>query len=274
MNIITRPLAPEDQAQALWVEAGAMPNNQYLAEVWDYFTLETDGNLLGAFVDDILIGIAKITRLYENYGWLETLRVHPDWQRQGVGNALWQQYFREMKNMQLQTVGMYTESYNIASKTLAENFGLRVQNFYTEFLRPVSTRSKHSFDFTTVDGAQGEVLLSPHYQHMPPYLVINRTFFPVKEGLGSYLASQGWLYSDNAGNLVIAGNRFHPKRLLHIPYFFGDAAKALLFAEQLAQQQSAPSLSCLYPSEGEHIARLKTLGFEPADNFMTLWIDL
>lgn len=83
MEVTIRALTENDKIQALRVEAAAMPKNRYLSDVWELFIGKADGCLLGAFIKDTLVGLGKITRLYEHYGWLETLRVHPDCQRVG-----------------------------------------------------------------------------------------------------------------------------------------------------------------------------------------------
>lgn len=275
MEILTRALTIEDKQDALWVEAGATPHLLYLNDVWNYFLNETDGDLLGVFVSGKLVGIGKITRLYNGYGWLETIRVHPDYQRKGVGKAIWRQYFAEMAKLGLKESGMYTEEHNIVSKTLAESFGLSVTAYYDEYLLPVSlVASDVSSSFTPVKKDEGESLLSMHYSAMPPYVVINRTLYPTANGLGGHLADMGWLYKSGDGSLLIAGNRFHKERLLHLPWFSGRAAEALGFAQSLAVKQNAPSLSCFIPVNSDFSKTLEQNGFSKASRYMTLWIKL
>ena len=234
MKVIIKALSDQDKDGAFWVEAGAMPDNRYLADVWELFTRKSDGSLLGAFVsgsdDDYhsgqLVGIGKITRLYGDHGWLETLRVHPDWQRKGIGAAIWRGYFEEMEKMKLKSVGMYTEAENVASKALAEQNGLTVRAYFREYRRPVQpgqaapeAATKDQPSFTQVEPADGENCRAGRYQSMPPFVVINRTFYPTGPGLGRHLAEMGWLYQSQDGQVLIAGNRFHPPYLLHWPYF-------------------------------------------------------
>ncbi|TFH40724.1 MAG: GNAT family N-acetyltransferase, partial [ANME-2 cluster archaeon] len=47
-----------------------------------------DGGFLGMFDVDKLIGCAKIPRLPNQVIWLEGLRVHPDYQKKGLGKKL------------------------------------------------------------------------------------------------------------------------------------------------------------------------------------------
>lgn len=275
MQILTRSLTIDDKQSALWVEAGAMPNLRYLNDVWDYFAHSTDGDLLGAFVSNKLVGIGKITRLYNGYGWLETLRVHPDYQNKGVGKAIWRQYFLEMGKLKLEETGMYTEGYNTVSKTLAESFGLSVTSYYDEYLLPVTPGISASNDsFTPVNSADGEALLSKYYSVMPPYVAINRTMYPTSSGLGEHLATMGWLYQSSDGGILIAGNRFHKERLLHLPWFYGSVTAALNFAQSLAALQGAPSVSSFLPKNYERVNTMQENGFTKAGDYMTLWVKL
>ena len=297
MKVIIRALSDQDKDGALWVEAGAMPDNRYLADVWELFTRKSDGALLGAFVSRSeaeadggrLAGIGKITRLYGDHGWLETLRVHPDWQRKGIGAALWQGYFEEMAKMKLKSVGMYTEAENVASKALAEKNGLAVRAYFREYRRPVKLdpaasegSPKCRAACAAVAPADGEAYLAAYYQSMPPFVVVNRTFYPTGPGLGQHLAEAGWLYRDGEGQPLIAGNRFHPQFLLHWPYFKGEPDQAMNCALNLAARQGAPALSCLCRIEDAQqalndspaIKYLNQLGFTEGRAFMTLWREL
>lgn len=298
MEIIVRALTDRDKEAALWVEAGAMPDNKYLSDVWKLFTIGSEGDLLGAFSGGRLAGIGKITRLFGGYGWLETLRVHPAWQRKGFGRAIWEGFFQEIERLKLKSVGMYTEAENKISKGLAGQFGLGIRGFYREFRLLLDGRAPaEEVFFEPVPAAEGEALCSRFYAEMPPYVVINRTFYPAAEGLGRHLAEVGWLYRSREGELVVAGNRFHARRLLHVPYFSGRPGQALAFAAKLAAACGAPALSCLCPIisgpagagtdarcclEGRGgkgggptiIEAGQNCGFTPGNAFMTLWREL
>lgn len=298
MEIAVRALTDRDKEAALWVEQGAMPDNKYLGDVWQLFTIGSEGDLLGAFSGGCLAGIGKITRLFGDYGWLETLRVHPAWQRKGLGRAIWEGFFREIERMKLKSVGMYTEAENKISKGLAEQFGLSVRGFFREFRLPLNGKAPaEDVLFEPVPAAEGEALLCGLYDEMPPYLVVNRTFYPAAEGLGRHLAEASWLYRSREGGLVVAGNLFHAQRLLHVPYFSGRAGQALAFAAKLAAACGAPALSCLCPiisepaGDGADIHRklegrgsngggpaiiepMQNYGFTPGNAFMTLWREL
>jgi GNAT superfamily N-acetyltransferase len=72
--------AVKDLAKQIW------DGNDYLGRVARAWI--EDGGFLGMFDGQNLIGCAKITRLPDGVIWLEGLRIHPDWQKQGHGKKL------------------------------------------------------------------------------------------------------------------------------------------------------------------------------------------
>lgn len=69
--------------------------------------------------------MGKLTVLFDGSAWLELLRVHPDFQRKGVGRAIYQRYFEQIKALGCPAARMYTGVSNKASAGLAEQFGLK-----------------------------------------------------------------------------------------------------------------------------------------------------
>lgn len=274
MEIVTRTLKDSDKVAALHIEAGAMPNNRYLDDVWDMFISRENGVMLGAFINEQLQGIGRITRLYNNIGWLETLRVHPDYQNKGIGRVIYKRYFEAAETLGLNKLGMYTENYNIVSKTLAQSEGLDITGNYLEMVLPVDKDNISCNGFSLIPTEKAEEVLSKHYDDMGDYIVVNKTFYPVGKGLGELLAKNRWAYTDQQENIVIAGNRYHSERMLHVPYIYGDKNVALKFVNCLAVRNSAPTLSTMQPIGSENITKYHEIGFKDADEFMTLWKDI
>ena len=251
MNIETRRVTDNNRDECIYVEKGSMPHNRYIDDVWNMFLYETKGDLIGAFVDGKLQGMGKLTVLYNDYGWLETLRVHPDFQNMGLGQ----------------------EMYNKISKHLAEKNRFKVSAEYTEILKPVEDSDYKNDDFIKVNSLKGEEILSKYYDEMDKYIVINRTFFPVDKGLGKFLASKGWLYTDGKGSIIVCGYRFQPEKAFHIPFVKGDIKKALNFANYLGKKAGSKNLSILKPVNSKEIEIFIKEGFKIDDDYMTLWMD-
>jgi GNAT superfamily N-acetyltransferase len=72
--------AVKDLAKHIW------DGEDYLGKVAKHWI--EDGGFIGMFDGDKLIGCSKITRLPDRVIWLEGLRIHPDYRKQGLGKQL------------------------------------------------------------------------------------------------------------------------------------------------------------------------------------------
>lgn len=272
--IVTRAIVDSDRDACIYVEAGAMKHNRYIDDVWELFLHKTEGDLIGAFVDDKLYGMGKLTRLYGDYGWLETLRVHPDYQNMGVGQEIYKAYFKHIKELNLKSIGMYTEMYNKISRYIAEKNNLTIRAYYTELLKEIEKIPEFKNSFKLIEKADGERLLSPYYGEMGKYIVINRTFYPVGKGLGEFLAENKYFYMDDDNNILIGGYRFQKEKAFHIPFIKGDIDYIIKYANYLGNKSNSKNLSMLKEKDGEEIELFNNKGFTIDGNYMTLWIEL
>lgn len=72
-----------------------------------------------AEVDGKIVGIGKLTLLYDGSAWLETLRVDPAYQGNGVGKAIYRRYLEEAAELNAPALRMYTGVKNAVSAGLA-----------------------------------------------------------------------------------------------------------------------------------------------------------
>lgn len=269
MSITTRKATPEDRERCTWIETYATPGLSYINDVWEQFSNAPKGEFMVAEEDGVVGGFGMFSHLYGAYGWLEAGRVHPDVQGRGMGKAFYARFLEKMVEEDITAIGMYTGVNNAVSKGLAERFGLTLQGHFEEFTKPVEAAAAH--DFVPVPQAEGEALLAPHYPEMDGFAVLNRTFYPVREGLGACFAREGWMYRDGEGNLLVAGCRFQPEKALHIAFMDGDADKLLACANALAVKQGAAGLTGMFASEATHKLLLDRGFKQGPGTFITLW---
>jgi GNAT superfamily N-acetyltransferase len=107
-----------------------------------------DGGFLGMFDAGKLIGCAKITRLPDQVIWLEGLRIHPDYQHQGLGRQLSGQVL-DMAQQFIQTgdaqsIEFSTYHLNEESIHLAETAGFKqIDEYYILTHRSVKPNPAH-----------------------------------------------------------------------------------------------------------------------------------
>ena len=274
MKTWTRAATDGDRERFVWVESGAIKGLAYVNDVWDLFTKNNDGEFSASFLGDELGGIGKLTRLYNGYGWLEALRVHPDFQSKGLGKAIYDRYMEQMGEMDLSAVGMYTGYTNVVSRGLAELYGLSVQERFSEFIKSDLIKCDNvSNTLHLIDEKAGESFLEKYYPVMGKFVVVNRTFYPVKAGLGEMFAGNKWLYADDEGNVLVAGYRFQPEKALHIPFMHGDTDKLLKLAANIAIEKGSMALSAIRVyNDDEQIELFSKNGFVKSEHdFITLW---
>jgi len=273
MNTWTRAAKDSDRERFVWVESGAIKGLAYVNDVWDLFTKNNDGEFTASLLGDELGGIGKLTRLYKDYGWLEALRVHPDFQSKGLGKAIYARYMEQMTEMNLSAVGMYTGYTNVVSRGLAELHGLSLQERFSEFIKSDLTKSDDVLDLELVNEDDGEAFLEKYYDEMDKFVVVNRTFYPVKAGLGEMFAKNKWLYADDEGNVLVAGYRFQPEKALHIPFVHGDTGKLLKSAGNIAIGIGSKALSAnrVYNNEEQTEMLLKNDFVKAEHDLITLW---
>lgn len=109
MQITTRPFQDTDLGRCLEIERAAVRSNHYLNDVIDYYRT-TKGEFTLALADNFPAGMGKLTVLYDGSAWLELLRVHPDFQRQGMGKAIYRRYLEQVAAFGCPAARMYTVS--------------------------------------------------------------------------------------------------------------------------------------------------------------------
>ena len=60
----------------------------YIADVYDQWLVDDEGKLLVATIDQEPVGLTHVAFLGNAAGWMEGMRVHPDFRRQGVSTEL------------------------------------------------------------------------------------------------------------------------------------------------------------------------------------------
>lgn len=274
MDILVRDAIDSDRERCLWIEKYALPNVIYLNDVWEKFTSKTDGYLLIAEKDGEVGGFGKITKLFDDVGWLETLRIHPDYQGQGLGNAIYIEYLKRAKELGLNKVGLFTEWDNYRSENLAKKYGFVKMGDYADYSIPVSDVDNYQGNFKLVSTSQGEAIVSKYYDKINRFLIVNKTFFPMITGVGQDLAEREWVYQDDDNNFVIMGYRMTPHKAFFLGYYDGDFKKIMEFVNHKALEVKAGRISAQRDKNDASVAELKANGFKNVEDFMCLYNNL
>ncbi len=257
----------DDIKECARVEREAMGNYAYIEDAWHYFH-NLKGGLITAYHDDVMVGIGRFSVLFDGTGWLETLRVSPQWQNQGVGKSIYNMYQKLAAEHGCPSMAMFTGVSNEVSAGLAARYGLSKAAQHRGYhLTDLSGGDPHGFKH--VGWQRAVELIVPKKDEYNDYMVFNRTFYHVNEANAKGFAIEGKVFEDKeSGSFIVCGARFQHQVTLHIAMMGGDYEKCLDFAVNYAKAQGLEKVSCTFAIENEKLEQaLKARGFasEPSD---------
>ncbi len=274
-----RKVSAKDKEQLFNVEAKSTPGLRYLPQVFDQFLAEARGGFLTAETEGKLVACAKFSVLPDETAWLETLRVIPEYQGQGIGKKLYEQFFKIAQTETISTMRMYTGINNKVSKGLAEHFGFQLEEAFLGYSLDTLKLEKTAFSNTfkpLYDASRASSLLLAQKDSWNDFLVMNRTFYKLTPALCQHLAEKGQVYEDaSSKSIVVLGARFSPEEALHIGMFAGNEDACLTFVKEKALDAKTQHIHCLFPSKMKLEPLLLKHGFTPnASPYIVMRVDL
>ncbi len=251
-----------DLQQAARVEREAMGSYVYLEDAWHYFN-SIDGELVCVYDEDKMIGIGRFTVLPDGTGWLETLRVSPQYQRKGAGRMIYQEYVKLAQRYNCPSMAMFTGLTNEASSALAEIFGLRTVAMHKGW-HLAEFKDGNAHGFKPVNWQRAVQLILPLKEKYNNYFTFNRTFHHINEANAKQFAIEGKVFEDTqSGSFIVCGARFQHQTALHIAMMDGDLDRCIDFAVNYAKAQGIPKISCTFALDNPQLQQaLIQRGFE------------
>ena len=254
MDFTIKLAAYTDLAAADSVERAVTPRGAYLAEAWHYFN-SIKGDLVCAYDGEKMIGIGRFTVLPDGTGWLETLRVDPEYQRRGAGRQIYQKWVELAREYGCPSMAMFTGETNVASSGLAELFGLKTVAHHRGYhLTELAGGDPHGFRH--VYWQRAVQLILPRKDEYNDYMTFNRTFHHINEANAKAFAVEGKVFEEEeSGSFIVCGGRFQQNAALHIAMMGGDLDRCIDFAVNLAKAQGIGKVSCTYALENEKLEK-------------------
>ncbi|MBS3795393.1 MAG: GNAT family N-acetyltransferase [Candidatus Thorarchaeota archaeon] len=156
MEAHVRPLRQDDIDDVLAISKHIWHGHDYVPGVIDDWLKDPDSYTIGVEVDGNLVGISNL-RMIENgkTGWMEGLRVHPDYRGQGYANLLTDGLLEHAISVGVPRLRYTTAVENKASMALAERAGLeevfRMIVFWADAPDSVDQREDIDIDQVFVD---------------------------------------------------------------------------------------------------------------------------
>lgn len=254
MDLKLRAASLEDIDEIVKVEASAMTSAGYAYDNRYYFLgpgTPNRGEMTAAFAGDEMVGIGQFSVMPDGTAWLETLRVKKEWQRRGVGRAIYGRYIELMGEFGTPSAAMFTGNKNIASKTLAELNGFRLAESFSEYallMDAAESGSMGGFEPVYCPKKARELV-----RGWGRFMALNRTFMHNGDALCDWLAARGAVYSDGHSTVVL-GCRMLEERGWHIGYCEGDMDACLSFAIAATKRRGLPKINVTFPTSRVDIA--------------------
>lgn len=270
MKFTTRVATIDDLENLCEIEKSATPSLLYIEENAKFFFEESPGEIY--VVDNgegYLVGMGRYTTLPDGSGWLETLRVHKDFQGMGAGKLIYKEYLKYAKENNAPAIRMYTERNNVRSKGLAELNGFgpaaELANYDIEVPQDISGE----FKLQQVKNVE-ELDLESIKNEWGNLIALNRTFYEINEENIQWMIDQGMVYKDGE-SLLIFGARMLKERGQFIALAMGDLDYLVKSALIKAKDMNAKKLFVVFPYENsEFINVMENMNFNKIYNLLVM----
>ncbi len=87
-RLVCRPALPQDTPAILELTRHIWDGHDYIPFVWQDWLRDEEGLLVVAQLGSQIVGMGKLTKITAGEWWLEGLRVHPDFEGQGIATHI------------------------------------------------------------------------------------------------------------------------------------------------------------------------------------------
>jgi GNAT superfamily N-acetyltransferase len=142
LPVFCRPARENDTADMLDITRTIWDGHDYVPEVWADWLTDPDGQLVAAEHQGRVIGVGKLTRLSDQDWWFEGLRVHPDYQGQGIASQLHDYMVETWMRIGGGVVRLGTNSNRYAVHHMCERSGFEKIGEFTFFTASTDAKDK------------------------------------------------------------------------------------------------------------------------------------
>lgn len=145
-----RRITEKDRFRVIEIASKIWEGDDYISFVFDEWVSDPDGNFVGLWENNKLVGFGRLKFLTPTDIWLEGLRKDPDSDARGVGEKLSRYYYNYLQGKKITSIRFSTYFDNIASIKLNEKSGFkRVLNMSLKSLDLTKTERKISAKITS-----------------------------------------------------------------------------------------------------------------------------
>jgi GNAT superfamily N-acetyltransferase len=141
MNLEFRELHLEDLKEIKKLSKSMdMRNDPKIGEIAESLIIDSKCYLYGAFEGSKLVGVGGLREKYDNFAWIEDIRVYGKYQKKGVGTALFRYGEKLAKEREFPRVAFQTVTENVGSCRIGEKLGYEKKHEMVAFyMKPSKT---------------------------------------------------------------------------------------------------------------------------------------
>ena len=121
MTVIVREAKPSDKKPLMDFVTKTWGGHDYVPSVWDEWLRDKGGKMFVVEVDGKLVGMNRVRLLKDGTGWLEGVRIHPDFRGKGLASLLGEKSMKYASNLGVSTFRLTSSSRNrVAHRQVAK----------------------------------------------------------------------------------------------------------------------------------------------------------
>ena len=123
MTVIVREAKPSDKKPLMDFVTKTWGGHDYVPSVWDEWLRDKGGKMFVVEVDGKLVGMNRVRLLKDGTGWLEGVRIHPDFRGKGLASLLGEKSMKYASDLGVSTFRLTSSSRNRAAHRQVAKMG-------------------------------------------------------------------------------------------------------------------------------------------------------
>lgn len=186
--------------------------NDYIPQIYHKWVAEKEGCFMGLFEEDTLVGLGKYTILMDRQGWLEGLRIHPEYRGHGYANLISDNLLNiakeDLKNNKIINIGMCTHKDTTASIHMMTNRGFTLEQSCMLVFKNIkslqqTTISLDKFDVKIWDISYKDLIELDYFKKFNNKIVHGFTYINLCENVYNDLVSNSNLVTINGYKAIV-----------------------------------------------------------------------
>ena len=244
------------------LEAKALPIlTPYVKVAKDYYFKKAKGEILLVEKEGVPVAMGRYTLMPDNTIWIETIRVDPEHQREGIGTLIYSEIEKIARKLKVSKMAMYTEDFNVGSMALVNQMEFTKVGIYGCLKLEMSDDTYNSKNFVPVKDIK-EIQHIIDESNWDDKISLNRTFYDLNSDILKEFIDRGDIYSDGK-SVVLEGNRTREDGEQSMGMYLGSVQDCIDAGVSIAHNKGMDSILAIYPkSRTDILEALEERDFE------------